>query len=268
MRSTLARLPLIAALTLVAQLGAGSVARADTDARTPALWAPYVVVGETTIEITNTGDGPTWPRIELKLAMTDPDQRYCYGVCTYEIQAPRIEPGGSWTFDLADRACGSGPPTSICLPDGAAGGATLQAAIQTGTGANAGATSADPDGSIAAVVTTASGTYDAVVPAPEFTLADVGRRISTTDGLSTAIRLIGDGDVTVDWYAGDVLIVEQHAALGVYCCGETGYNRTRASSIDPRDGDGLDDDTAYTVVITDARGGVFAAVTTDAVEER
>lgn len=267
---------LVVALTLAALLaGAGRAAAVslaeDGGADGAAtVWAPYVVVGESTIEVQNVGDHPTWPRITVYLRVAQPARSYCYGgVCAYGVQAPRIEPGESWTFDLADRACGKALPPTICLPDGAQGGVSIEAAVETGTGANAGATTADPDGRIAAQVTVATGTYDAVTATTSATFTDVGRRVEDADGLTTAIRIVGVGGVRVGWYRDDELVADQLVGVGTYCCGETGSFQVNARAIDPRLVDGLDDDAVYTVVITDATGNgtPFAAVLTDAPEE-
>lgn len=159
------------------QVSAGSVARADDMAIDgPMIWAPYVAVDSTTIEIRNLADHATWPQIEITLRSTQALINCQVGLCTYRIQAPEIAPGESWTFALSDRACSAGLNENVCLPDGTWGGARIDAALATGTGANAGGTTRDPHGDIAAVVTTDAGAYDAVVAASEATLTDGTRR--------------------------------------------------------------------------------------------
>ena len=235
---------------------AASPARAD-DGGAARVWAPYVVVGASTIEIRNVGDHPTMPLVTLYLRLDGADPSCTGGTCVFQVQGPLIEPGGSWVFEPVD------------FPDGAIGGASLDAAIETGTGANLGATTFDPTGRLAASVTIPSGSYDAVAATTELTLTGVSRRVSDQDGATTAIRIIGGVGLVIDWYRDDQLVVEQQTGVGSYCCGEAGFTRTGEATIDPRDVDGLDDDARYTVVITRSwDGDGFAAVLTDSSDDR
>ena len=182
----------VLAVTVLASTG--SPARADEGA--VEVWAPYLIVGSSTVEIWNVADHATWPSVTVYLGTADGGSN-C--PCIQRIQGPRVEPGESWVFDLGERSCASGLPETICLPDGAIGGASIEAAIETGTGANVGATSRDPDGLLVASVAGPTGTYGAVGATRMVTLTGVGRRVADNDGLSTAIRLIGAGGLVVDW---------------------------------------------------------------------
>ena len=247
--------------------GAAAPARAD-DAGATIAWAPYLVVGATTVEIWNVADHATWPVVTVYLRTTDGGASCIAGVCTYRFQGPRIDAGRSWVFDPSDHACSLGLDASVCLPDWAEGSASFEPAVEIDTGANAGAVSADPDGALIASVTAPTATYDAVAATTAVTFTDVARRAADDGGGTTVIRVVGAAVLLVDWYLDGELVVEQQAAVGSDCCGESGDGRTGPATIDPRDVDGLGDGAQYTVVITRISGAGFAAVASDATDDR
>ena len=257
---------LIGVLVLSATVLAGAPARAADDDRAPIVWAPYLVVGATTVEITDAADHPTWPIVTVYLRASDGGS-CAADACTYRFQGPGIEPGESWVFDPSEYACSLGLPPSTCLPDGAEGAASFEPAITTGTAANAGATP-DPDGLLAASVTAPSGIYDAVAATADVTLTDVARRVADADGATTAIRIVGAAGVRVDWYLDDELVAHQQIGVGSDCCAASGSVVTASATIDPRDVDGLDDNARYTVVITRTWGSDFAVVAADTIDDR
>jgi len=256
---------LLGVLVLGATLLAGAPARAADDDRAPVVWAPYLVVGATTVEITDAGDHATWPIVIVYLRAGD-GASCAASVCSYRFEGPGIQPGESWVFDPSEYACSLGLPAGSCLPDGAEGAASFEPAIASGTAAF-GATP-DPDGLLAASVTAPSGVYDAVAATTDVTLTDVARRVVDADGATTAIRVVGAGGLRVDWYLDDELVAEQQIDVGSSCCTESGYVMTTSATIDPRDVDGLDDDARYTVVITRTWGSYFAAVAADTIDDR
>jgi hypothetical protein len=247
-----------------ALLARGAAPASADDGRATIAWAPYLVVGATTVEIWNVADHATWPVVTVYLRTTDGGASCVGTVCTYRFQGPRTDPGRSWIFDPSDHACSLGLDASECLPDWAEGSASFEPAMETdGEGA-----STDPEGALVASVTAPTATYDAVAGTGDVTLTDVARRAADDGGGTTVIRLVGAGSLLVDWYLDGELVVEQDASVGYECCDETGDLRTAPATIDPRDVDGLDDGAQYTVVITLVSGVDFAAVASESTDDQ
>ncbi|HEX6061283.1 MAG TPA: hypothetical protein VF001_04380 [Candidatus Limnocylindria bacterium] len=260
---------LVGVLVLGAGLlaGAGAPALADDGGATIA-WAPYLVVGATTVEIWNVADHATWPAVTVYLRTTEDGASCVAGDCTYRFVGPRVDPGRSWVFDPSEHACSLGLDPSVCLPDWAEGSASFEAMVETDADAIAGAVSTDPDGALIASVTAPTATYDAVAATTAVTLTDVARRAVDDGGGTTVIRVVGAAVLLVDWYLDGELVVEQQTSVGSDRDGQTGDVRAAPASIDPRDIEGLDDGVQYTVVITRISGADFAAVPSDATDDR